>query len=87
MTEREKVLVRAIRTYGADLQTMVAVEEMAELTQAISKWWREPCGQTRDHVLEEMADVAVVLDELRILFGPTDGIEERKIRRLADRMR
>ena len=36
--ERNKILVRAIATYGEESQMNIAIEEMAELTKALCKY-------------------------------------------------
>ena len=43
-------------------------EECAELIQAVSKKHRQPTWATLDHLLEEMADVSIMLDELAYLI-------------------
>ena len=55
--------------YGHDRQALQLIEEMAELTQAIFKLWRAserpkdyPARyEAKGHVLEEMADVVIML--------------------------
>ncbi len=43
-------------------------EECAELVQAISKRRRYPDGKALDHIIEEMADVSILLDERACLL-------------------
>ena len=52
--------------YGADLQKQVAIEEMAELTKEICKDFRGKGN--REHIIEEMADVCIMLDQLMIIY-------------------
>ena len=89
--ERRALLDRAITTYGAPAQMDMAVEEMAELTKAICKIKRAQAGcevtAAIGNVIEEMADVQIMLDQLRIIFGrSTAEIEEDKLRRLLRRI-
>ena len=89
--ERWSILDRAITTYGAPAQMDMAVEEMAELTKAICKIKRAQAGcevtAAIGNVIEEMADVQIMLDQLRIIFGrSTAEIEEDKLRRLLRRI-
>ena len=89
--ERWSILDRAITTYGAPAQMDMAVEEMAELTKALCKIKRAQagCEVTAEigNVIEEMADVQIMLDQLRIIFGrSTAEIEEDKLRRLLRRI-
>lgn len=89
--ERRALLDRAITTYGAPAQMDMAVEEMAELTKALCKIKRAQAGcevtAAIGNVIEEMADVQIMLDQLRIIFGrSTAEIEEDKLRRLLRRI-
>ena len=85
--ERRALLDRAITTYGASAQMDMAVEEMAELTKALCKIKRAQAGcevtAAIGNVIEEMADVQIMLDQLRIIFHrSTEEVEEAKLERL-----
>ena len=96
--ERRALLDRAITTYGAPAQMDMAVEEMAELTKALCKVKRVSCKIKRaqagcevtaaiGNVIEEMADVQIMLDQLRIIFHrSTEEVEEAKLERLKNRL-
>lgn len=89
--ERRALLDRAITAYGAPAQMDMAVEEMAELTKALCKVKRVSCAAEAKAVLknvvEEMADVQIMLDQLRIIFGcSTAEAEEYKLERLKKRL-
>lgn len=88
---RRALLEHAIRLYGEPAQMDMAVEEMAELTKAICKVKRASCAAEAaaalENAVEEMADVQIMLDQLRIIFGrSTAEIEEDKLRRLLRRI-
>lgn len=53
-------------------------EECAELIQAISKKQRCPNGRTLDHLIEEMADASIMLDELAYLIPNGHELIRRK---------
>ena len=89
--ERRALLDRAITAYGAPAQMDMAVEEMAELTKALCKIKRAQAGcevtAAIGNVIEEMADVQIMLDQLRLIFArSTDEVEEDKLRRLLARI-
>ena len=89
--ERRALLDRAITAYGAPAQMDMAVEEMAELTKALCKIKRAQAGcemtAAIGNVVEEMADVQIMLDQLRLIFArSTDEVEEEKLRRLLGRL-
>lgn len=60
------VLEKAIEVYGAELQKQVAIEEMSELIKEICKGFRGK--DNRDNILEEIADVKIMLSQLLIMY-------------------
>lgn len=84
---RRALLEHAIRLYGEPAQMDMAVEEMAELTKAICKVKRASCAAEAAAALEKMADVQIMLDQLRIIFHrSTEEAEEAKLERLKNRL-
>ena len=80
MTENE-ILITAIRTFGEKAQEGVAIEECAELIQAISHKHR---GR-KNNIAEEIADVEIMLEQLKIINDCHKEVEEihkQKIERL-----
>lgn len=80
MTEFE-ILNLAIKTYGEHAQEDVAKEECAELITAISHKHR---GRPHN-IAEEIADVEVVLEQLKIINNchrEVEAIKKGKIERL-----
>lgn len=55
--------------YGLRRQLCQTVEEMAELTQVICKIRRYGMATVRDHLVEEVADVSIMIDQLEYLLG------------------
>jgi NTP pyrophosphatase (non-canonical NTP hydrolase) len=87
MNEYRNVLIKAVDSWGIDAQLMMAQEECAELIQAISKFFRKK-PQATEMVIEELADVKIMIAQLELLFD-TDEIKkmiEIKIDRLAKRL-
>lgn len=89
--ERRALLDRAITAYGAPAQMDMAVEEMAELTKALCKVKHVSCAAEAkaalENAVEEMADVQIMLDQLRIIFHrSTEEVEEAKLERLKNRL-
>lgn len=84
MTEVE-VLEKAIATYGKLPQVFMAIEEMSELIQALSKNFRGK--ENLDNVAEEIADVEIMIDQLKLIFKVESECQEIrfvKIKRLKD---
>ena len=67
LPEGKTLLERIIDHYGEKAQMIVAIEEMAELTKALTKDMRGSIN--KDHVTEEMADVYICLEQLKIIHG------------------
>lgn len=80
---RERILRHAIRVFGKESQCRMMIEEMSELTKALCKL---PRGGPVENVLEEMADVQIMLDQMKLLFGDTAEMEAVKLGRLARRI-
>ena len=85
--DRKKVYQAALRKWGADLQTMMAVEEMSELTKEICKIKRGKIDL--DALADEIADVTIMLEQLREIYGLNDAVcdhMDAKILRLQSRV-
>lgn len=66
MIEMEKI----IDFYGKEAQARIAMEECAELIQAINKGLRYPEDEKRkENITEEMADVYIILKQLEYIFN------------------
>lgn len=73
--------------YTYDAQSRQAIEEMAELTQAINKFWRKEmnCGYQlsdtdkdknhREHIAEEIADVYICLKQIEMFLEIGESVE------------
>ena len=83
-----KIYKQAIETYGARAQKLMAIEEMSELTKEICKDFRGSLD--REHLIEEMADVLIMLDQMLILYkisGEEVGLMRiKKVERLKERL-
>lgn len=79
---------KAIALYGEEAQKLMAIEEMSELTKEICKDFRGKLD--REHLIEEMADVLITLDQMLLMYEISDKeiqqMRERKIERLKERL-
>ena len=79
---------QAIETYGVRAQKLMAIEEMSELTKEICKDFRGKLN--RENLIEEMADVLIMLDQMLILYkisGEEVGlVRVKKVERLKERL-
>lgn len=83
---RKEVLAEAIKRNGKDKQKEVAIEECAELINALQKEKRHRV--TDEDVITEVADVFIMCYQLAMMYG-LDKVDEeigRKINRLQERL-
>lgn len=90
----EDILCEAVRLYGGPLQELKAIEELGELIRAIAKRWTcgdaEESDEAMSNLAEEMADVEIMLEQLKIINSNRDKVavwREIKLGRLSARMR
>lgn len=84
---RDEILKSAIERYGNTSQLIVAMEEMAELTKELSKFFRG--AHNEDAIAEEIADVRIMLEQLEIMFdcaGAAAVYKAAKMERLRKRL-
>ena len=93
MTDSEKVIFKtAIMRYGVEAQTDMAIEEMSELTKALLKYRRSQHGDKTcgDHlvgnIVEEIEDVQIMLDQMKLIYGSSESGRRYKIYRLKERL-
>lgn len=81
-TDQKATLVHAINHFGVDHQIDKAIEEMGELITALSR--RRLDRSRREDIAEEIADVIIMANQLRIIYGGqmVDEIVQQKLDRL-----
>ena len=97
MTEQKKI-ERISSHYGYDAQSRQCIEEMAELTQALNKFWRKQleCGKKsinnvpfgtieENNVEDELADVQIMIWQMLELHKISEIDFRNSIRRKIDR--
>lgn len=77
-------MVAIINHYGKEHQIRKAIEELDELKEALNE------NHTKDHIIEEMADVLVMLTQLALIYDidpeVVDDMMWFKIDRTIERM-
>lgn len=74
--DKQKLLF-IINSYGTKSQEEVAIEEMAELQKAILKHRRYTGDETRAEIIDEIADVEIMLEQLKIIYSCKKEVERR----------
>mgnify|MGYP006299068225 CR=1 FL=1 len=84
--EIEKINLRSLEKWGGKLQLIKTSEECSELIQSISKYLIDQ-GDI-DSIKEEIADVFIIVRQLRTLFGKKeiDEIIDKKMKIVIDKI-
>lgn len=102
--EEYQDIIAIAEHYGYESQSRQLIEEIAELTVAINKLWRVERFCDRKNIIDvkgfsypetkeiigEIADVEIMLSQIKYLLGCNDEVEqekERKILRQLERMK
>lgn len=92
-----EIMKRAIQLYGPKAQEIKTVEELSELSQAICKVINahdhpsmSNLVECTAHMFEEIADVEIMLEQLRIIFSDAsvevEVWKQKKLTRLGERL-
>lgn len=87
-----ELLKEIISTYGMENQMLQCIEEMAELTVAIHKYIRagfdDTCVDAYNNVIEEIADVQIMIEQMRLMFdgAAVDEVIAEKLERMRGRL-
>ena len=101
-SERDEIALRkmqqsALDHFGARAQLIKTIEEMDELREVINEslWYAFRCGgqldpyssmEKRNRLIEEIADVYNMLDQIVISFSAYCDVEQMKLRKMARTM-
>lgn len=77
---KQEILQQAINTYGDQAQEMMLLEEMSELQKEICKFWRG--RDNRNQIAEEIADVEIMLEQMKMIFQCDDAVKLYRIQKL-----
>ena len=87
-TNQINVMIDALEHYGNNAQVDIAIEEMSELIKELLKNRRGE--ENRIMIADEMADVYIMLEQLKFIFGINETElkvnVEFKIQRLKNRI-
>ncbi|MDN5307960.1 MAG: hypothetical protein PWP16_1323 [Eubacteriaceae bacterium] len=83
--QQDEILRKVIAKWGMKLQSIKAIEEMSELTKELSKVMLDQDQSNNENILEEMADVQIMLNQLAIIYGSPEGWIKKKINRMKNK--
>ena len=79
-----------INTYGEASQVDKCIEECSELQKALLKHRRNPTVSTRDEVIDEIADVGIMLEQMKMIYFCENEVKIRtqyKVERQIERIK
>ena len=83
----KKIIHTALASYGADKQRIKCVEELGELVVELTK---DANGNgSRFHIVEEIADVEIMLAQMKIHYGAekdVEAVKAQKIKQLGEKL-
>ena len=80
---RTSVMLRALDVWGCNAQMMQTMEECAELTVALSHLKRFRTPEARQEMIEEIADVEIMLEQMKIEFDCHQEVAAKVVEKLA----
>lgn len=72
-----EVYTKALEKWGKPLQIIMGIEEMSELTKELTKYLRGN-NERRNKLIEEIADVSIMLEQLILIFDCQNEFEIKK---------
>lgn len=84
---KKEVYTKALETWGQEAQITMVFEEMAELQKELCKMLRG--NQVTGNIAEEIADVEIMLEQMKLLFEIEDyvrALKRGKLERLDERL-
>ena len=89
--KQKEVLKKARKVYGPNHQILVSMEELCELATICSKYPRyEDKKQARKElqqgVLDELADVTIIMDHIKAIFGVSNSDLKKRVTKKVDRL-
>ena len=75
---QNKIFKECQKKWGEELQIKVAIEECAELIKELAKFGRTINGSDSEKIAAEVADVEIMLEELKIIFKFAERVRHYK---------
>ena len=83
---REEIYKKAGLKWGESSQIIVAIEELSELINQLSKHLNGKCKDMA-HIVDELADSRIMIEQMEFIFGVQEDVIQRfqvKILKLDD---
>lgn len=89
MSKDKEIMSEAIKTFGYSNQVAKFVEEAGECIASVMRFQTKPNSFNQDKMCEELADLAIMVEQMKIMFSKCTIKEhyDKKIVRLEERLR
>jgi len=87
--DKKELYEQALMLWGEKLQVGMAIEECSELIVELSKYLRFGLSSAHYGVIEEIADVEIMIEQLKHIFDCDESVEsvkKKKLVRLEERI-
>ena len=83
--DKDEVLLlfqQAEQLWGKDFQILMAIEEMAELTQELIHYLRDNKKVTYENFVGEVADVLIMIEQIQHMFNINEMVAAKREEKL-----
>ena len=82
MIDEKQLYQKALNKWGIDSQILMAIEESSELILVLAKINRNYNGSSIKQIIEEMVDVSIMIEQLKIILNCNEDFEKIKTEKL-----
>lgn len=86
LEKRKELYQKALKLWGPTAQVFMLMEEIGELMQAVSKYYRKPSAENKEHLAEEIADVEIMLEQMRVVLDVKEKDIQKQKKHKLDRL-
>ena len=79
---KSELYVKAIELFGDDAQVNCCVEELSELISVLMRLGRKNRHVTFKEIASEIADVEIMIEQMKLVFMVSDKVKYEKRRKL-----
>lgn len=86
-SEKEKIYKKALDLWGEEAQINMCIEELGEAIVELSKRYRKKNGTNSARILEELVDVEIMIEQMKLIFDGRNNwgwFKKRKLANLVD---
>ena len=82
MIDEKQLYQKALNKWGIDSQILMTIEESSELILVLAKINRNYNGSSIKQIIDEMVDVSIMIEQLKIILNCNEDFEKIKTEKL-----